>query len=257
MNRQQAYAPFLTAADPAPVEVMNAASRAPLVLLCEHAGQAIPETLDGLGLDEGVIDTHRGWDIGAEAVAVRIARRLGAPLVVQRYSRLVVDCNRPPDNEGFAPKVSDGAAIPGNQALSEADIAERRLVIFDPMNRALDEAFDGVARRATFSIHTFTPSFRGEARPWHAGFLARKDTETAARLMAHVAAADPSLTLALNQPYQIETDSDWFIPVHAEARGLAHSLIEIRNDQLLTTEGADCWADMLSGAIEAVLEGLS
>ena len=254
MNRQQAHAPLLTAADPPPVEVVNGASGAPLVLLCEHAGQAIPEALGSLGLEPGVIGTHRGWDIGAEALARRVAAALEAPLIIQRYSRLVADCNRPPESADFAPAEVDGAAIPGNRAISDADRAARRAAIFDPMNDTLDAAFDGAARRAAFSVHSFTPEFGGEGRPWHAGFLTRHDIPTAERMLAHVAAEDPSLTLALNQPYQIDGVSDWFIPAHAEARGLAHTLIEVRNDQLRDEAGIDRWAEMLTGAIGAVME---
>lgn len=103
---------LLTGRDPNPVEIVNADSRSPVVLFCEHAGQAIPERLAGLGISRQDLDAHIGWDIGAEAVARHMAQILGAPLVIQRYSRLVIDCNRPPQAPDAMPEISDGVAVP-------------------------------------------------------------------------------------------------------------------------------------------------
>ena len=111
---------FLGPADPAPVEWVNGESASPLFLVCEHAGQAIPAALGGLGLPPGAVDRHIGWDIGAEALARALAARLDAPLVLQRYSRLVIDCNRPPEHPSAMPAQSDGQVIPGNAALDDA-----------------------------------------------------------------------------------------------------------------------------------------
>jgi predicted N-formylglutamate amidohydrolase len=251
-----ALAPLLTAGDPPPVEVVNGDGAAPLLLVCEHAGQAVPQALGTLGVDAEVLDSHRGWDIGAEQAARRLAQHLDAPLILQRYSRLVIDCNRPPGSPSSILEESDGAAIPANRGLSPTDKAARVAEIFDPMNREIDRAFATHARRAAFAIHSFTPSLAGFDRPWHAGFLTRASIPTAERLIASVAAADRDLNLALNQPYQIEDETDWFIPAHAEPRALPHCLVEIRNDLLRDAAGADRWADLLARAVKDVLGSL-
>lgn len=245
---------LLNATDPAAVEVCRAEAASPILLLCEHAGQAVPDALNGLGLPEGAIDLHIGWDIGAEALARAICDRLRCPLVIQRYSRLVMDCNRPPGSQDSVPEVSDGVRVPGNIGLGGADHAIRKEAIFDPMNDAINAAFDAHPRKATFAIHSYTRFFQGQDRPWDAGFLARRDTQTATALMEAISQRAPELKLALNQPYQIDDASDWFIPRHAEPREVLHTLIEVRNDHLTDDASVSRWADLLAAAIRQVLE---
>ncbi|MFK7765013.1 MAG: N-formylglutamate amidohydrolase [Roseobacter sp.] len=245
--------PFLTENDPAPVEWINADSQVPILLLCEHAGQAIPKSLQGLGLPDGTIDLHIGWDIGAEKLARSIAAELGAPLILQRYSRLVIDCNRPTGAPSSIPQISDDTPVPGNQHLHPEDQRRREEMIFAPLDAAITTGFAQTPRKAAFSIHSFTRHMkRGAARPCDAGFLCRKDLSTAESLMAHVSQSAPDLDLAINQPYQIESDGDWFIPHHAETRGLRHSLIEVCNDQLGTRAGIALWSRLLAQAIRAL-----
>lgn len=240
--------------DPPPVEWLNPDSASPVLLLCEHAGQAIPAQLAGLGLSEGVIDLHIGWDIGAERLARSLAVTLGAPLILQRYSRLVIDCNRPPGSAGSIPEVSDHVAIPGNQRLGPEARAQRKARIFDPLDAAIAEGFARAPRRAAFSVHTYTRQMhRGERRRWDAGFLCRRDLGAARIFVETIARARPDLTLAVNQPYRIEEAGDWFIPRHAEPRGLRHSLIEVCNDQLQTEAQVALWSGLLARAIDAVL----
>jgi len=245
---------LLSANDPAPVEWFNADSAAPVLLVCEHAGRAVPEALDGLGLPEGVIDDHIGWDIGALAVARRIAERLEAPLIAQRYSRLVIDCNRPPLSPGAIPAISDDRRIPGNTAISTEQRMARVRDVFDPFAAAVVDGFSVAPRKLAISIHSFTRAMRGkEDRPWHAGFLARQELDTSRRLIDHIARIAPHLVLALNEPYQVEDETDWFIPTQCEARNMRHSLVEIRNDLIRTSRDQDLWAGYLTDAIRSVL----
>ncbi|UYV35764.1 N-formylglutamate amidohydrolase [Rhodobacteraceae bacterium D3-12] len=243
---------LLAPSDPPPVEKINAESASPIFLLCEHAGKAIPAALGDLGVTPDVIESHRGWDIGAEDLARRLADLLGAPLVIQRYSRLVIDCNRPHDSARSVPLKSDGVVIPSNQSASAADRFARVEEIFMPMNAAISRLMEG--RKAAFSVHSFTPNLGGQARPWHAGFLSRADQASADAFVAHLSNIRPDLHCAVNQPYQIEADTDWFVPAHAEPRGVRHCLIEVRNDQLGDDAGIAQWADLLANAITAILE---
>lgn len=236
--------------DPPAVEWVNAESPHPVLLLCEHAGQAIPTHLGDLGLPPGAIDLHIGWDIGAERLARSLAAALGAPLILQRYSRLVMDCNRPPTSAQSIPELSDEVVIPGNQNLDAKARRQRQAQIFDPLNAAIEEGFKHAPRRAAFSVHSFTRRMQqGARRPWDAGFLSRSDLETAARFVERIGRAHPELTLAVNEPYQIDAWSDWFIPHHAEPRRLRHTLIEVCNDQLQTDAQVSHWADLLAEVI--------
>lgn len=245
---------LLSARDPAPVEWINADSAAPVLLVCEHAGRAIPEALAGLGLPEGLINDHIGWDIGALAVARRIADRLGAPLIAQQYSRLVIDCNRPPLSPGAIPEISDSLRIHGNTAISTEERMARVRDVFDPFATAVVEGFSRAPRKLAISIHSFTRAMRGKGeRPWHAGFLARQELDTSRRFIDHIAQIAPQLILALNEPYQVEDETDWFIPTQCETRHIRHSLVEIRNDLIRTPEGQDLWAGYLTDAIHSIL----
>ncbi|MEO0427263.1 MAG: N-formylglutamate amidohydrolase [Pseudomonadota bacterium] len=243
--------------DPDPVEVLHPDSAAAVVLVCEHAGRAVPSALDGLGVSDAVLESHRGWDIGAEAVARQLACLLGAPLVLQRYSRLVLDANRPPWSATSIPEVSHGAEIPANRGLSAAEQQDRVTDILEPMDRAIERAFATHPRRAAFSIHSYTPELGGVARPWQAGMLTRRSLMTGKGLIASLRRQDPDLMLAMNEPYRIEDDGDWFIPHHAEPRGIPHTLIEIRNDEIADDAGAERWAALLATAITDVLEELT
>ncbi|MGZ2258777.1 N-formylglutamate amidohydrolase [Roseobacter sp. A03A-229] len=244
---------ILQKSDPAPVKIVNAESRVPILLICEHAGQAIPQSLSRLGLPQHVVDSHRGWDIGALAVANDVAARLGAPLVIQTYSRLVIDANRPPDSASAVPPEVDGVTIPGNLGITPTEQHQRAREIFDPLDAAITELMAELKPRGCFSIHSFTPVMGGTARPWHAGFLSRHDLDTAQALMESIAARSPDLKLAVNEPYQIDDETDWFIPRHAEPSGAAHALIEIRNDLIAHPEGTAEWAHLIAAAISEVL----
>lgn len=240
--------------DPSPVEWVNRDSAVPILLLCEHAGQAIPSCLWDLGLPEGAIDLHIGWDIGAERLARAIAERLGAPLILQRYSRLVIDCNRPPGSVGSIPEISDHVPIPGNQGLSTEARRWREQAIFEPLDAAIEEGFASAPRLAAFSIHSFTRQMHhGPRRRWDAGFLGRNDLAAAKVFLRTVAESKPDFVLAINQPYQIDEDGDWFIPHHAEPRKIPHSLIEICNDRLGTEMEICEWADLLVRAMRRVV----
>ena len=182
-------------ADPDPVLCFKGNEGAEVVLVCEHAGQAIPQSLGTLGLTPQELDRHIAWDIGALAVAEKIAANLGADLIQQCYSRLVYDCNRPFEAPDAIPEVSEDVAIPGNRNLSEAARADRRRAIFDPYDTALTHLLETAPKRAAFAIHSFTPVYLGKHRPWHLGLLSRKDSRSAGE-------SSP-------RPFAIETTDCW------------------------------------------------
>ncbi|MGI3168579.1 N-formylglutamate amidohydrolase [Pseudooceanicola sp. C21-150M6] len=247
--------PLLSKADPAPVERIEGTGGLPALLVCEHAGQAVPEGLTSLGLAPDVFDLHIGWDIGAAAVTRLMAAELGCTAVLQRYSRLVIDCNRPTQAPDAIPPVSDGVAVPGNMGLNAADRSRRIEAIFAPFHAAVLAA-RAAGPQMILAIHSFTPEMasRPGPRPWHVGFLGRRDMATSEALMDAVASERPDLSLALNEPYQVDDESDWFVPAHGEPSGLPHSLIEIRHDLIRTPEGQSEYAGLLSRAVRHLLE---
>ena len=247
---------LLRSNDPPPFMVENPASDYPVVLVCEHAGQAVPERLHSLGLGRAAFDLHIAFDIGAETLSKALAQRLGAIAILQPYSRLVVDCNRPTHAGDSMPELSDHVHIPGNTDLSEKARRARIDQIFLPFQQAVGEVLDRGHVKAAFSIHSFTPAMDGFDRPWDISFLYRQDHETSHQLAASIDGQCPNLTIGFNQPYQIEDDSDWFVPQHAEPRNLPHSLIEIRNDHLGDDDVIAIWAKRLGSAIETFAETL-
>lgn len=240
---------MLTSEDPAPVSIRKAETGGRFLLTCEHAGQAVPQALGDLGVSKADMDRHIGWDIGALGLAEAISDRLNAPLIAQRYSRLVIDCNRPHSVPGLTPPVSDGTSVPANQDLSDAQKQERIDAIHRPYHQAITRHIDQARPSVLVSVHSFTPHMDGFDRPWHAGFLANRMPEVAHRLKDHVGRQATDASVAYNQPYQISDVTDYTIPVHGEARQLPHVLVEIRNDLLDGDAQTARWAGLLTAAL--------
>ncbi|QIE57856.1 N-formylglutamate amidohydrolase [Pikeienuella piscinae] len=249
---------LLGVGDPAPVEQINGDGAAGLVLLCEHAGRAVPARLSDLALPSAEMDKHIAWDIGAEAVARLLSQHLDAPLILQRYSRLVIDANRPLSASDCIPEISDGVAIPGNRQLSEADRRLRYDEIHAPYHAAVSALLDSRARasRPTLlvTVHSFTPVMAGASRDMAVGLLFNRDRRLAVALMDMLARIVPDEIVALNAPYSVDDESDYSIPVHGESRGLPHVLIELRNDLVADAAGQGLWAGRLADALRRILD---
>lgn len=243
-------APLLDRDDPVPVEWLPAAATTPFVLACEHAGRAVPRRLGDLGVAAADMDRHIAFDVGAEGLARGLAARLGASLVLQRYSRLVIDCNRPHAAPDLIPPVSDGTAIAANAGISSAERALRWAAIHHPFHGRLSQLLDDVEEPVLVAVHSFTRRLRnGPERPWQAGFLFNRDRRFATALMTALAGLEPGLCLALNQPYAVDDLSDYTIPVHGEGRGIPHVLLEVRNDLIAGPAGQQRWAELLARAL--------
>jgi predicted N-formylglutamate amidohydrolase len=251
-----ATAALLGGDDPPPFELVNGRGRAPLVVVCDHGGRAIPKALGGLGLAARELDRHIAYDIGAEGVARILAARLDAPAVVCRYSRLVVDPNRAPGSPESVVAASDGTAIPGNLGLSE-EAAEARLdAIFWPYHRAVAGALARQWRAsgrppALFSVHSFTPVYGGRARPWAAGVLWNRDMRIAVPLLTKLGERS-GLPIGDNEPYSGRSHA-YTIDVHGGVPGLANCGIEIRQDQVETEAGIERWGALLADALRDIL----
>ncbi len=245
---------LLSPGDPDPVEALDGAPDSDLLLVCEHAGQAIPTALGDLGIAAAEMQRHIAWDIGAAAVTRRVAALLSAPAVLQRYSRLVIDCNRPPEVAASMPRVSDGTEIPANHDIPEAQRSARVEEIFRPFEAAIATRIDRHRPRLLADMHSFTPVMQGFQRPWEVGLLYNRDDRAAHALMRALLARRPGLVAAFNEPYRVSDLSDYTIPTHGEKRGLPHVLIEIRNDQIDHAAGVETWAALLADCFKSLIE---
>ena len=250
---------LLGSEDAPPVLEYNAAGRSPFLLICDHYGRLIPKALRDLGLPERDLARHIAWDVGIAGVAEGLSKRLDAHLIVQRYSRLVIDCNRPPHVASSIPRISEATTISGNEGLSREAAGLRRREIFDPYHRRIDEV---IGRRlhdarptVLIALHSFTPVYAGVRRPWHIGTLYHRDTRLPP-LLLKLLRAEGDLVVGDNEPYAVSDETDYTIPIHGEARGLINTGIEIRQDLIADQAGEQQWADRLArilGEIEPML----
>ena len=238
---------LLSPSDPPPVEYIAPIKRPDILIICEHAGLAIPQKLGRLGIadDLDLAEQHIAWDIGAGAVARGLARLLGAGLILQNYSRLVIDCNRALTSPQSIPEVSDHIPIPGNVDLTAEEITARQTEIFRPYDDLCHQVLEQTQVRFVIALHSFTPEMDGVARPWQISFLYNKGEIYAQKFAKAIASTNPHLNIGFNVPYQVRPGHDWFILTHAEPRKIPHVLIEIRNDQIRQDADIKAWATKL------------
>lgn len=246
---------LLAADEPAPFEQVNRTGAAPLLLLCDHATNFLPRAFKSLGLDEAQLARHIAWDIGIAEVTRDMARRLDAPAVMTHFSRLIVDPNRPLDDPTLISQIGDGVIVPGNRDLT-ADDRERRLDTFHwPYHRAIDRTLDTLAARgpgpAVVSMHSFTPVMKGFERPWQIGVLWNQDPRLSQPVMAKLRAQ--GIAVGDNEPYSGCGGCGHSLQDHADRRGLANVLIEVRQDLIDTHHGAAQWAALLGKVLSEVL----
>lgn len=247
---------LLAADEPGPVELLRGAAGARFLLTADHAGRAIPRGLMDLGVSAAERARHIAWDIGIAGVTRRLSALLEVPAVLQHYSRLVIDCNRPPHVAGAFPEVSEATAIPGNVGLGEAAKAERRAAIFEPYHAAIAQEIEALGPVIYVAMHSFTPVYLGQARAMHVGVLYNRNPRFS-RALAELLRAEPGLKVEENEPYRVSDESDYGVPVHAERRGLDYVEIEIRQDLIQDEAGQAEWAGRLARLLPLAADRLS
>jgi predicted N-formylglutamate amidohydrolase len=245
---------------PASFSVERSTGASAILLTCDHASHAIPPQLAGLGLSAAELLSHVAWDSGAVEVASGISQLLDATLIYQNYSRLIIDCNRPPGSPQSVLTLSETTRIPGNEQLSTADREQRLQSVFWPYHERIISELDqrASANRATMlvSMHSFTPVFHGVRRPWHAGLLYQRDARLAHALLPRLR-AEPSLVIGDNEPYSVHDETDYTLIVHGERRGIPHVGIELRQDLIADAAGQTTWAKRLAPMLAEVYQELS
>lgn len=251
--------PLLQPGDPPAFRVVNPDGTAPLLLVCDHASDAVPRRLGTLGIGVREQRAHIAYDIGAAEVGELMATRFDCTLMLSGYSRLVIDCNRRLDDPTSIPPVSDAVPIPANQDLSDADRRARADALFAPYHAAIDAKLDALVARGAppcfVAVHSFTPIFAGFRRPWHIGALWNRDDRIATPLIAHLERA--GLCVGDNQPYSGQDGHGYSLHAHAEARGLPHLTLEIRQDLINHPHGIAVWARILADAFAPIVAELT
>ncbi|PYB75434.1 N-formylglutamate amidohydrolase [Rhizobium wuzhouense] len=243
---------ILTSADGETVAVENANASGAVVLVCEHASSVLPLAAGTLGLTAEALASHIAWDPGALAVARLLSEKLDAVLIHQRFSRLVYDCNRPPESPAAMPEKSEIYEIPGNKDLSVAERYARTAAIYVPFH---DRVSAELARRSgegrpavLVTVHSFTPVYFGKPRAVEIGILHDADSRLA-DAMLDAAAKTGRYRVERNSPYGPEDGVTHTLRLHALPAGHANVMIEVRNDLIANSVDQEVMADYLAGLI--------
>lgn len=248
----QGAAAVLGSGDPGAVDILNRDGKGPFVLGCEHAGNLIPQALGDLGLSGDDLTRHIAWDIGARRLCTLLSRDLDSPAVLQRYSRLVYDCNRSPGRHDAIATLADGSEVAGNLHLTDAERMARIEAIYRPFHRQLAALIEsrrsGAGRLAYVAIHSFNESLNGHQRPWQIGFIHNQHSAMSRHLIGWFR-RNTDFCIGDNQPYSPLDAVDHTIRIQAEARGVPCTMIEIRNDLLRSDADIAHWAGLLARAL--------
>jgi predicted N-formylglutamate amidohydrolase len=250
--------PLLALDEPAPFEILEDTRSCPFLFTADHAGRRMPRQLGDLGLSEAELGRHIAWDIGIAQVTRLLAQKFGAFAILQPYSRLVIDCNRPPEVESSIAVLSEHTAIAGNLELTEAQRHCRRRDIFEPYHAKIEaELLRRVActhPSILIAMHSFTPCYKGTERPWEAAVLYNRDPRLARTLLVEL--QSEGLVVGDNEPYFVSDDSDYGVPRYGEQRGNLHVEIELRQDLIADETGQARFADILARALPRAVAAL-
>ena len=239
----------------APVRTVNAAGQGPFAIVVDHASNRIPARYANLGLPPSELVRHIAWDPGALGVSLRLSDLLDAPVVHSTVSRLVIDCNRELHVNDLIPEISEFTVIPGNAAVTDQERAERIASAYLPFHAAIDALLDARAAAGLETIlvcmHSFTPVYKGAARPWPIGLIPPYAEAYTAALRDALAADAPDLNIGWNEPYSALKGVTQTLERHGDGRGLAATMIEIRHDEILEPNGVALWADRLARCLSS------
>ena len=253
MDHAVSISPLAGAADD-PVEQTDGSLAAGVLFLCDHAANALPKAYGTLGLAREQLDRHIAYDIGAAWITRRLARGFGAPAILARFSRLLIDPNRGVDDPKLVMRLSDGDIIPGNARIGAEEIEYRHAHYWKPYRAAIAATIEAMLNKgpppAAVSIHTFTPSWKARPRPWEVGILWDNDPRFAKPLIT--ALTLEGLCVGDNEPYDGALRGDT-LDEEVTPHGFAGLLIETRQDLVATKEKADGFADRLARLLRPIL----
>jgi predicted N-formylglutamate amidohydrolase len=238
-----------------PFELIEGDRSGGMLILADHAGRHLPEEYGSLGLPATEFDRHIAYDIGVEEVTRRLAALTGAPAVMARFSRLLIDPNRGEDDPTLIRQLYDGTVVPGNYPMSAKERQQRLDRFYRPYHDAVAALVASVAEGSgrapfLFSVHSFTPRMQGFDRPWHVGILWDSDNRAVDPMLAALRAGK-DFVVGDNEPYDGALRGDTMFK-HAIVNGFAHALVEIRQDLICGEDGQLEWAERLALVLEAI-----
>ncbi len=238
------------------VDVSSGTDRPSILIVCEHASNDIPPHLNDLGLSLAARNSHAAWDPGALDVAVSMRDMLPAVLVNGRVSRLVYDCNRPPEAESAIPEKSEIYDIPGNVNLTPSERQNRIDYVYRPFETTLHHQINLYRETLALivTIHSFTPVYHGKQRDVEIGILHGSDHSFASAMMHKIPSAS-TFDVRLNEPYSAQDGVAHTLDLHGAGNGLANVMIEIRNDLIQTPDTQRDLARFLSDWLVQTLGG--
>ena len=241
--------------EPAAFELLAGDAAGGCILVCDHASNWLPPPYGALGLGAGDLERHIAYDIGVAGVIRELNRLMRAPAVLARFSRLLIDPNRGFDDPTLIMQISDGSLVPGNAGIGADEVERRKSLYYLPYHGAIDAAIDQAIAASRppiiVSIHSFTDNWRGRQRPWHVGVLWDRDPRLPVPLLEALR-QEEDLVVGDNVPYSGELKGDCLYQ-HGTQRGLAHALIELRQDLISDAAGQLEWAKRLARILTGLL----
>ncbi len=233
-------------------EISGAGRTGRWLVTCDHASNRVPDWVANgdLGLPAEDMDRHIAYDVGAAGLSLALAEALDSPAILSRFSRLVIDPNRGPNDPTRLMRLYDGTIIPANAYADAAEKARREAGLYDPYHAALAK-LAARPNTAICAVHSFTPQLRGRPpRPWEIGILYAHDDRLARPLIA--ACEEQGWVTGDNEPYLGHLPGD-SIDRHALRDGRPNVLIELRNDLIADDAGQALWAGRLAPILMRIL----
>ncbi|WP_025899350.1 N-formylglutamate amidohydrolase [Sneathiella glossodoripedis] len=244
-----------------PYYLLNEESQTPVFLIADHASREIPEKYNNLGIEDvSLLRRHVAWDIGIEDVTKRMAERLGCTAIFSKFSRLLIDANRYPDDPSSTPYISDGVVVPMNENVTDEDRQERISTYFSPYHFKIEAILAQKLKQhkspLVISMHSFTPIMNDFERPWHVGVLWDQDGRIALPML-DVLRKNPTLVVGDNEPYSARKPLGYTMNEHGTKKNIPHVVVEIRQDLIDTHHGAEQWAGLMVDVINQIADKVS
>lgn len=237
-------------------EIVNGDFNHGLLLLADHASNYIPPEFNGLGISDDQLERHIAYDIGVRDFTLRLAKKLNVPAVLSKFSRLLIDPNRGKQDPTLVMRLADGKIIAGNRDIDEAGKKSRIERFYKPYDDAIGaviaefENYD--LKPDLFSIHSFTPYWRGNKRTTEVGILWHEDQAMTALIVDELRATT-HYVVDENKPYFGGLVGDT-MDRHGLSKGLEHSLLELRQDYMATDAGINEWVDIFASILPKIVK---
>ena len=247
----------LESLEPVAPLILRPRGKGPFLFVCDHASNAMPAVHANLGLSEDQRADHIAWDPGAAGLTQGLSDQLDSPAILAQASRLLIDCNRHPDDIDAIASISEATPIPGNAGLTPAQIKARIAAYHTPFHQEIAQtrASLGPQIRAMVALHSYVPVFHGQQRPWHLGLVYNADRRMADAVKVGLS-VDPALVIGENEPYSGQDRFYYTLNRHAQAHGLPCLMIEMRNDLIKNASDQAAWAKILAPMLKRALDAI-